>query len=93
MDILKKFRSSVSEATGIPAEIISDTPKLEITGRKMMCIENHKGIKSFTSTSVAVKTSSGIIYAEGQNITIKEINKEYILIKGLFASLRFEKLE
>ncbi len=91
--MIKNFGSSVSESTGIPAEVISDTPKLEITGRKVLYIENHKGIKSFTDTSVAVKTSLGLIWAEGKNITIKEINKEYIKINGTFTSFRFEKQE
>ena len=93
MDILKKISTAVSEKTGIPIEVISDTPKLELTGRKSLYIENHKGIKVLTDTSVAVRTAGFLIYAEGINITIKEIDKEHIKVNGVFTSLRFEKQE
>lgn len=90
---MKKIRSSVSEATGIPLEVISDIPRLELTGRKALYIENHKGIKSLTDTSITIKTSYGLIYAEGKNIAVKEINKEFIRIYGVFTSFRIERQE
>ncbi len=93
MDILKKISTAVSEKTGIPIEVISDTPKLEMTGHSSLYIENHKGIKSLTDTSVAVMTAGLLIYAEGVGLNIKEIDKEHIKISGIFTSLRFEKQE
>lgn len=93
MDILKNFSTAVSDKTGIPIEVISDTPKLELTGRKCLYIENHKGIKTLTDTSVVIKTADHIIYADGVNITVKEIDKEHIKINGVFTSLKFEKQE
>ena len=75
MDILNKLRYSVSEKTGIPIEVISDTPKLELTGGRSLLIENHKGIKSLSDTSVTIRTSFGDICAAGNGITVREINK------------------
>ncbi len=84
--------SKISEKTGIPSEVISSQPKIEITGAKSLYIENHKGIKLITPESIIIKFSSGTMTAEGKKIAIAEMTREYILVKGNFSSFKFDKI-
>ena len=87
----KATANKISEKTGIPSEIISSQPKIEITGTEKIYIENHRGIKLITAEIAVIKFSSGLITAEGKGLTIAEITAEYILIKGNFSSVKFDK--
>lgn len=89
---MKKITETISKGTKFPTEVISSTPKLELTGNKTLYIENHKGIKVLTPEQVTIKLETGLIIAEGEKISILEINKDSIFLTGIFNSFRFEKI-
>lgn len=89
---MKKITEKVSNQIQFPLEVISTTPKIEITGNKLIYIENHKGIKMFTSETIEIKLTKGLFIVEGKKISILEINKEHIYITGIFNSFRFDKI-
>lgn len=86
---MKNFNIAISKATGIPLEVISDTPKLELVGKNLLCIENHKGIKSFSATNIVVNTKDWTLYVAGSSLTIVEIDNEHIKIKGHFDEFKY----
>lgn len=88
---MKKIEEKISKTTKFPAEVISSTPKLELTGNRSLYIENHKGIKILTDQLIIIKLNFGFIIAEGERINIQEINKDFIYLTGIFNSFRFEK--
>ncbi len=85
-----KIENKISEYSQFPLEVISNTPKFEITGRNKILIENHKGIKSLSNEMIEIKLSIGIFVVEGESILINEINKDHILISGNFSFFKFE---
>ncbi len=89
---MNKTASKIAEKTGIPSEVISSQPKIEMTGTKSLYIENHRGIKLITHESIIIKFSSGTMTAEGKEITIAEMTREYMLLKGDFISFKFDKI-
>lgn len=89
---MSKMAETISKTTKFPTEVISSTPKLELTGNKTLYIENHKGIKILTPEQVIIKLKSGLIIAEGEKISIIEINRNYVYLTGIFNSFKFEKI-
>lgn len=88
---MKKIAEKISNKTQFPIEIISSTPKIEVTGNKMIYIENHKGVKILTPENVTVKLTTGLLVIEGEKIAIHEIDKEHIFLTGIFNSFKFDK--
>lgn len=89
---MKGIASRISEKTGIPSEVISAQPKIEMTGTSSIYIENHKGIKLLTSEQAVIKLKSVTMTAEGKGLAIAEITSEYILLRGNFSSFKFDKI-
>ncbi|MDO5388316.1 MAG: YabP/YqfC family sporulation protein [Clostridia bacterium] len=89
---MKKIADKISEKSQFPIEVISSVPKIEITGNNTLYIENHKGIKSLTSEQVIIKFEKALFIAEGEKISILEINKEYVYLTGFFHSFIFDKI-
>ena len=88
---MKKVAEIISKGTKFPTEVISSTPKLEITGNNTIYIENHKGVKVLTSDEIIIKLKTGFLIAQGKKISISEINKYFIFLTGIFNSFRFEE--
>lgn len=88
---MKKVTKKISEKTGIPPEVISSTPKLEITGSNKIYIENHKGIKMLTGETIVIRLKDFSVTIEGKNISISEIDKEHIFLTGDFCAVKFDK--
>ena len=86
---MKKVAEIISKGTKFPTEVISSTPKLEITGNNTIYIENHKGV--LTSDEIIIKLKTGFLIAQGKKISISEINKDFIFLTGIFNSFRFEE--
>ena len=82
----------LSEKTDIPAEVVTLQPKIELTGNSLLYMENHKGIKYLSKNEVVIKLSSGLFNVSGNNISIKEINKDHIYLTGTFTSFVFDKI-
>ncbi len=91
MDYMKKIQEKISAATKFPIEVISSTPKIEITGNSYIYIENHMGIKILTPELTVIRIKSGYMIAEGEKINVAEINKDFVYLTGIFNSFRFEK--
>lgn len=89
----KKNKVSIKEKMGeafeIPKELVMDTGKLTIVGRKQLFMENHKGIVEYEDYRIKVNTREGIIQFEGNGMDIKEITSEDIMVTGDINSVQF----
>jgi len=91
----KKNKVSIKEKMGevleIPKELVMDTGKLTIIGRKQLFIENHKGIVEYEDYRIKVNSKEGIIQLEGNRMDIKEITSEDIMVTGDIYSIQFQQ--
>ena len=53
--------SRINEILEMPAEVVSDIPKISILGFKEMLIENYKNIIEYESFYIKVNTHIGVI--------------------------------
>lgn len=76
------IKEKVSKLLEIPDEVATDRPKITTMGRKEVYVENYKGIIEFTNELVRINSNHGVITITGQNMKIKEITCDDIIIVG-----------
>lgn len=72
----------VAEILELPKEIVMDVPKVTITGNIQLNIENHRGIMQYEIDKIRVSTSIGVLTVTGNNLVIKNIVPEEIVVTG-----------
>lgn len=85
----KKIKEKVSELLELPREVVLDVPKLVFIGNNDLTIENYKGIIEYNDKVIRINTSTSMIKLTGQNLEIKTITAEEILIGGNISTLEF----
>jgi len=76
------IKTNLSEALELPLDISLDLPKIIIIGNRECSIFNHKGIIEYTNQTIRVNSRIGIIKLIGDNLEIKNILLEEILVVG-----------
>lgn len=76
------FFEEITKISGLPFQIFNDNFKLINFGNKAVYIENFKNIVSFESFEVVIKLSKGITKILGENLKIKNMNTNSIVIVG-----------
>lgn len=79
---MEDIRTSLTEVLELPIDIAMDLPKIVILGDKIVSISNHRGIIEYTDNLIRINSKIGIIKITGEELEIKNILSEEILIKG-----------
>jgi len=83
--------SRVSKFLEIPREVISNVPKITITGFDEILIENFKGILEYEDFFVRISTSLGNININGFNLKLNQMTDDDIFVTGKIENIDFEK--
>jgi len=86
------FREQLMEIFELPPEVIIDAPLIMIAGKQNLHIENHKGISFYKDDLLKIRIREGFLVVQGNNLMIKEINRDYIQISGKMQGFFYEKL-
>ena len=84
--------NKVSKFLEIPREIISDVPKITVTGFDEILIENFKGILEYEDFFARISTSIGNININGFNLKLKEMTDDDIMVLGKIDSIDIEEI-
>ena len=82
-------KEKVSELLELPREIILDVPKLVFAGNTHLSIENYKGIIEYTDHVIRINTSTHMLKITGENLEIKTIMAEEIMVGGNITAIEF----
>ena len=82
--------SRVSKFLEIPREVISDVPKITVTGFDEIFIEYFKGILEYEDFFARISTSIGNININGFNLKLNQMTDNDILVTGKIENLDFE---
>lgn len=88
---MRKFVRKTSEILELPKEVISNIPKITMTGFSEVLIENFKGILEYEDFFVRIGTYIGNVNINGFNLKLNQMNEEDILVTGKIESVAFEK--
>lgn len=83
--------SRVSKFLEIPREVISNVPKITITGFDEIFIENFKGILEYEDFFARISTEIGNININGFNLKLDQMTDNDILVSGKIENIDFEK--
>ena len=64
----KPFGRALTDAAGIPPELVSSLPLLSMTGQEELFIENFKGILQYTDAVLLLQTKACLLRIEGQHL-------------------------
>ena len=85
---MDNIKSSLTEVLELPIDIAMDLPKIIILGNKVVTIFNHRGIIEYSDKLIRINSKIGIIRITGEELEIKNILSEEIIIEG-----KVEKVE
>ncbi len=84
---IEDAKYNISEALELPVDIMMNLPKLTLIGNTQLSILNHKGIIEYTEKDIRVNTKSGIFKITGEDLEIKTILSEEIIIVGIIKKI------
>ncbi|MEQ8199964.1 MAG: sporulation protein YqfC [Syntrophomonadaceae bacterium] len=83
------FSKAVADFLEIPADIVLDLPKLTITGRNELYLENHKGIIEYSTSRMRINLSRGYLEVSGDNLEIQALMPDEMRVIGDISSVRY----
>lgn len=86
---LQEVKSTVSEIFELPKEITLNMPKINMIGNNQMLVENHRGIIEYTPSLIRVNSTIGVIRIQGNELSLRNIGAEDIMISGEIRSIEF----
>lgn len=87
--MFKKIQTSVGEVLDFPPDVVGEGPKITITGRKQIVVENYLSILNFTEEEIRLETAEGDIYFRGKGLMLKVILATELQIEGELTSFSF----
>ena len=77
----------------MPAELAHGVPRIVITGDQSVLVENHGGIRGFSSERMRIGCLYGEIVIEGEGLRLGLLKKEELEAEGEIRGVYFEKKE
>ena len=88
---MRKFVRKATEILELPREVVSNVPKITLTGFDELIIENFKGILEYEDFFVRIETFIGSVNINGFNLKLNQMNEEDILVSGHIENISLEK--
>ena len=80
----------LSDAAGLPPEVLTGQLKLTVTGGRRAVLENHRGILSFGSELICVAAKNGRVVLRGDGLNITAMSAQWLVIGGKIHSVEWE---
>ena len=85
------LKSRITDATGMPKDVILGVPIISVTGQNEACIENYRGILEYTDKLIRIQTKIGKIHVCGRGLNIEHYNNDEMKITGHITTLEFHE--
>lgn len=71
-----------AEVFDLPGDLVAGLPRVEITGRRELRMENHKGILAYGSEEIHISGGRLILKVRGKGLELRSMNSSELLITG-----------
>ncbi|WP_407307212.1 sporulation protein YqfC [Desulfosporosinus sp. SB140] len=89
--MFKKIQTSVGDILDFPPDVAGEGPKITITGRQEILVENYRSIINFSEEEIRLETAEGEVFFTGKELVLKTILSTELRIEGELTSLTFER--
>lgn len=86
---LREVKTTVSEMFELPKDIMLNLPRISMIGNNQMLVENHRGVIEYTPQKIRLNSTIGVILVEGQDMDLKNIAADDIMITGVIKHVEF----
>ncbi|EGW38707.1 YabP/YqfC family sporulation protein [Desulfosporosinus sp. OT] len=87
--MFKKLKRNVGDVLDFPADVVGEGPKITITGRQQVLVENYISIITFTEEEIRLETTEGDVCFQGKGLVLKVLLSTELRIEGEIFSLSF----
>ena len=90
---MRKFFSlpeMAADKIDLPGEIVPGVPKITLTGRRRVHIENHAGILKYSHELIEVDGRRAKIIVRGDDLELVAMNRQNVIISGKILSAEYE---
>ena len=85
------LKARITDAAGMPKDVLLGVPLLTIAGQSEACIENYRGILEYTDKLIRIQTKLGKIHVIGRNLQIEFYTNDEMKIVGHIAVIEFHE--
>lgn len=85
-----QFQRNLGEVLDLPPDVLGDSPKITIFGRRQVVVENYRGIMFFSEEEVILETSDGELCLRGQGLALQAVLLTEIRISGELSSVAYQ---
>lgn len=72
----------MQQDTWFPQELLSDVPRITLSGKNMIHIEQHKGLLAYQEKDIKLKTGIGLLRIQGNGLGFKLYSASEAIICG-----------
>ena len=87
----QNMKNILSDAAGIPKDVVLGIPILTMIGRNEVIVENYRGIIEYTDEILRLQTKTGEIKIQGREMKIEYYTNDEMRVYGKIISLEFGK--
>lgn len=88
----KRKENRLEKLLEMPKEVVSNEPRITVSGFNEMLIENYKNILEYEEFYIKLNTYIGIININGFNLNLEKVSQDDIMVTGKIDSIDFENI-
>jgi sporulation protein YqfC len=88
--MFNKLSKNVGEALDFPPDVAGNGPRITITGRQEILVENYLEIIEFTEEEIQLNTPEGELCFTGKGFVLKTVLTTELRIEGELISLTYQ---
>ena len=81
---------SISDLHLFPPETVGKMPRIVLTGDRELLVEQHKGLFSYDTDRIRIRTTRGLLTVTGEKLTIVYFGTQDLLISGKMFCMQLE---
>lgn len=81
------------QMVGAGGDVAMGLPLVTIEGRHRLRLENHKGLREYSSSKVVVTTQDGSVAVSGHGLNLVSISHDTLIVEGVLTSVSLEQQE
>ena len=87
----KNLKSRITDAAGMPKDVILGVPIISVIGQNEASIENYRGILEYTDKLIRIQTKLGKIHVNGRGLMVEYYNNDEMKITGHITIIEFHE--